>query len=63
MCIATIYKVKSGANEQVLEEVVYMDIEDGNINLTTILGEKQTLTGAVKHVDFLKHTVIIEPAK
>jgi predicted RNA-binding protein len=63
MCIATIYEVKSGGNEQVLEEVVYMEIQDGNINLTTILGEKQTLTGTVKHVDFLKHTVIIDPIK
>ena len=63
MCIATIYEKKSGGNEQVLQEVVSMDIEDGNINLTTILGEKQTLTGSIKHVDFLKHTVVIEPLK
>jgi predicted RNA-binding protein len=63
MCIATIYAAKSGGNEQVLEEVVSMDIQDGNIHLITILGEKQTLTGTVKHVDFLKHTVIIEPDK
>lgn len=61
MCIATIYEAKSEGNEQVLEEVVSLDIQDGNINLTTILGEKQTLTGIVKHVDFLKHTVLIEP--
>lgn len=63
MCIATIYEKKSGGNEQVLQEVVSMDIQDGNINLITILGEKQTLTGTVKHVDFLKHTVIIESHK
>ena len=63
MCIATIYEKKSGGNEQVLQEVVSMDIEDGNVNLTTILGEKQTLTGSIKHVDFLKHTVVIEPLK
>jgi predicted RNA-binding protein len=42
---------------------VAMDIDKSNISLTTILGEKQTLTGNVKHVDFLKHTVLIEPLK
>ena len=63
MCIATIYETKSGGTEQILEEVVSMDIQDSNIDLITILGEKQTLTGTVKHVDFLKHTVVIEPVK
>ena len=63
MCIATIYEAKSGGNEQLLEEVVSMDIQDDNINLTTILGDRQTITGTVKYVDFLKHTVIIEPVK
>jgi predicted RNA-binding protein len=63
MCIATIYKQKAEGNEQILQEVVAMDIDKSNISLTTILGEKQTLTGNVKHVDFLKHTVLIEPLK
>jgi predicted RNA-binding protein len=63
MCIATIYEKKAGGNKQVLQEVVSMDVENSNINLITILGEKQTLTGTVKRVDFLKHTVIIEPLK
>jgi predicted RNA-binding protein len=43
--------------------VVSMDIDNKKINLTTILGERKTLTGTVKYVDFLKHTVLIEPQK
>lgn len=63
MCIATIYKNNTGSIEQIFQEVVSMDIENSNINMTTILGERKTLEGIVKHIDFLKHTVIIEPVK
>ena len=61
MCIASIYRQKGQETEKIMEEVVSMDIENNDIRLNTILGERKTITGSVKHVDFLKHTVTIQP--
>ncbi len=37
-----------------------VEFEDNDILLTTILGEEKLLKGKIKHIDFLKHSLIVE---
>ena len=62
MCIATVYIDKAGQMEEVLQDVVSLDLDSQGIVLTTLLGDTKQLKGKVKHVDFLKHSVTIEPS-
>lgn len=62
MCIATVYIDKAGGMEEMLQDVVSLDLDSHDMVLTTLLGETRHLKGTIKHVDFLKHSVTIEPS-
>jgi predicted RNA-binding protein len=61
MCIATIYVDDGNGREEVMRDVISVEPENGGILLTTILGEEKLLRGRIRNVDFLKHSVIVEP--
>lgn len=62
MCIATIYVDNDGRMEEVMQDVISLDFGDHGVLLTTILGEEKLLRSKIKHVDFLKHSVTMEPS-
>lgn len=62
MCIATVYD-NSANKEMLLQDVVSLDIDNEKVLLTTILGERKSIDARIKHIDFLKHNIIIEPSK
>jgi len=61
MCIATIYVYDGNRTQEVMRDVVSVEPENDGILLTTILGEEELLRGRIKNIDFLKHSVIVEP--
>ena len=60
MCIATVQTDNVEQNETVMCDVISIESENGELLLTTILGEKKRLNARIRHLDFLKHTVTIE---
>lgn len=63
MCIATIYIDDGSQREEVMKDVMFVDSEDGGILLTTILGEEKAVQASVRHIDFMKHSVVLAPSK
>ena len=62
MCIATVFVDEAGQMEQVMQDVVSVKFGNDGILLTTIMGEEKLLAGKIKNIDFLRHTVTVEPS-
>lgn len=60
MCIATVYHDDADQMKAIMQDVVSVDFENDSILLTTLLGETKLFEGQIKHIDFLKHLVIVE---
>lgn len=57
MCQATVYL----GDEEVAREVTGLELTEDGVRLTSFFEEPQVVPGRVRHVDFLKHQVQLEP--
>jgi len=57
MCQATVYL----GEEEVAREVTGLEVSDEGVRLTSFFEEPQVVPGRVRHIDFLKHRVHLEP--
>ncbi len=61
MCIATVYVDADNGREEVMRDVISVESENDGILLTSILGEEKLLQANIRNIDFLKHSVVVEP--
>ena len=61
MCIATVYVDDGNGIEEVMRDVISVEPENDGILLTSILGEEKLLQASIRNIDFLKHSVVVEP--
>ena len=57
MCQATVYL----GDQKVAEEVTGLDPVEGGVRLTAFFEEPQIVPGRIRHIDFLKHRVLLDP--
>jgi predicted RNA-binding protein len=48
-------------DEEVAREVTGLELTEDGVRLTSFFEEPQVVPGRVRHVDFLKHQVQLEP--
>jgi predicted RNA-binding protein len=58
VCLAKAYLDKQD-NEPVLQDISYMRLHDGHVELKTLLGEEKTIPGRVVEVDFIASRVLL----
>ncbi len=64
MCVATVYIESNGGLEEAMAEVIRVEVEDGGLWLTNLLGEEKYVRGTLKSIDFWEeHSVIVEPSR
>ena len=63
MCLSTVYAVENGTEKKICEYVCRIEIDGKNVMLTDIMGEKITVSGTLKSMDFVKNCAIIESDK
>ena len=51
---------KEGRRELLMEDVVHVDVDGGDLKLMGILGEIQNAKGRIREIDLMKHTIVIE---
>ena len=63
MCLGKVF-VENSNNElnPIMENVSQIALENGMLVLTSLFGEKQTVSGEVKQVDFGNSQIIIKEA-
>lgn len=65
MCEATVYLLDSRheRNIKIMEDVVLVESKGESTSLTSLLGERKSVQGHLKSIDFLKHVVLLEGAR
>ncbi len=59
MCELNVIMIKDGSKEIIMESVTRMIADGDKIELTGIFGEKTTVKGFIKEVDFAKGETLI----
>ena len=62
MCLSTAYKTAGDEQDMICEFVSGIDVEDGKVILTDILGERIAVDGVLKKIDLVGGVVVIGAA-
>jgi predicted RNA-binding protein len=62
VCEASVYLVKDGEEEKIMQDVTLIRPEGGTVFMATLLGEQKIVPGRISRIDFLKHNVFVEEA-
>lgn len=60
MCESTAYMVKNGKEEVILENVDFLENEDGRVKMVNLFGEEKVVAGRVKSLSLVDHKIILE---
>ena len=61
MCESTVLIMrKDGKQETLMEDVVFVSVEDSRIRMIGILGDVKEVNGRIKEVNLTKHTILME---
>jgi len=61
MCQATVFLIQDGQEKEIMRDVILLEPDQNGIRLATFFEEPQVVRGRVRHIDFLKHRVLLEP--
>jgi len=61
MCESNVYLSKDGSEELVLENVDFLENENGRIRMINLFGEEKTIRAKVKTLSLVDHKIILEP--
>jgi len=59
MCMAKLYEDKEG-DKPILEDIARMTIDDRQVEVETLFGERRVFQGKVRQIDFLKSQIQLE---
>lgn len=60
MCEANAYLAKEGGKELVLEDIMILRPENGQIYLQNIFGEQKHIKARIKEMNLVDHQIILE---
>ncbi|MBN1889417.1 MAG: CooT family nickel-binding protein [Thermoflexales bacterium] len=61
MCLATAYiKGDDGQREQVMQDVAWIELIEGGVQLTALLGESQLFQAQIESIDLLKSAIVLK---
>jgi len=59
-----VYVEADGGLEKLMDEVIRIDVENGKLRLTDLLGREKYIQGKLRSIDFWEeHSVIVEPSR
>jgi predicted RNA-binding protein len=62
MCLATVYVEDDGQREKVMQDVAWIEPENGGLQLITLLGESKLFQAKIKSIDLVKGSIVLEMA-
>lgn len=60
MCLSKAYLTGEEGEELILDEVSSVEIRDGTVFFTTILGEEKEVEGSIRTIDFMDNEIVLE---
>jgi len=61
MCESTVYLLKDGKEEVVLENVDILENSEDEVKLVDLFGEEKTIRARVKSLSLVDHKILLEP--
>jgi predicted RNA-binding protein len=60
MCLATVYIEDDGQLEQVMQDVAWVEPANGELQLTTLLGERRSFQARIERIDLMKSLIVLK---
>ena len=61
MCLAMVYiEDDDGRRKQVMQDVAWIKLEDGGLQLTTLLGESRLFQAQIESINLMKSTIVLK---
>jgi predicted RNA-binding protein len=61
MCESAAYLLKDGQEELLLESVDQLEIDNGEVKMFNIFGERKAFRGKIKLLSLVDHKIVLEP--
>lgn len=61
MCESSVYLIKEGKEELVLESVDSLECKEDHVKITDMFGREATVRARVRSLSLLNHKIILEP--
>lgn len=61
MCESSVYMLKNGVEEQIMESVDLLEDEGDEIRLVDIFGEEKRIKARIKQFALVNHRIVLEP--
>ncbi|MBW1851645.1 MAG: CooT family nickel-binding protein [Deltaproteobacteria bacterium] len=61
MCESTVYVLKEGKAEPIVEDVDVLEYNEGQIRMVSVFGEERIIKARVKVLSLVDHKIILEP--
>lgn len=62
MCLSTVYEVRDGSENKLCECVSSIEVGDGNVTMTDIMGQETVVKGTIVNIDLVKNIILIKAA-
>jgi predicted RNA-binding protein len=59
MCQTTVYVIENGQERLLMNDVVALIPEEGQVRLVSLFGEEIMVTGRIRQMDLLTHKILI----
>jgi predicted RNA-binding protein len=63
MCESRVYLRENGSEMPIMENVIYIEPQDGKVFMYDLLGEQKIVDAVIKEVKLLEHKIILESRK
>ncbi|HHW01500.1 MAG TPA: CooT family nickel-binding protein [Thermoanaerobacterales bacterium] len=63
MCESKVFLLEDGKEKPVMENVIYIEPQDGKVFMYDLLGEQKIVDAVIKEVKLLEHKIILENRK
>ena len=60
MCESNAYLVNQGKEEEIMQDVQFLDVDDGELVLRNLFGVEKKLRARVKAINFARHKILLE---
>ena len=61
MCEASVYFIKEGQEELILESVDSLESDKGRIKMVNLFGEEKIVSGKIRALSLVNHKIVLEP--
>jgi predicted RNA-binding protein len=61
MCESSVYLLRDGNEELVMESVDLLKVDDDRIKVVSLFGEETVVRARIKSLSLLDHKIILEP--